>query len=402
MTKKLKIAIVVHGRFHAFDLARALLRRGHNVTLLTNYPKWAVKRFDFPVERVRSFWQHGVLTRTANKIDPHKRLVNQESWFHPMFGRWIAQELATETWDVVHTWSGVSEELLSTLNGKATLKMIMRGSAHIRTQARLLAEEEFRTGISQDQPSEWMITREQREYELADTIVTLSTFAKQSFVAEGVDAAKLSLLPLGSSLKSFRPLPEVVEERCQRILSGQPLRVLYVGAVSFRKGLYDIAAILEVLGKRSAYGSRFDFTFIGPVANEAIQSLAKLKQSANFLPKHPQWELPRWYAKGDVFIFPTIEDGYAVVLAQANTNGLPVLTTTNCGGPDLIRDNETGWILPIRAPQAFIDRLLWCDAYREELADMVRHNYQTCQPRDWDDVAADFETVCLKRLAQLR
>lgn len=41
----MKIAIVVHGRFDAFDLARALIARGHDVTLFTNYPGWAVEPF---------------------------------------------------------------------------------------------------------------------------------------------------------------------------------------------------------------------------------------------------------------------------------------------------------------------------------------------------------------------
>lgn len=42
----MKIALVVHGRFHAFDFAREL-SRNHDVTIFTNYPKWAIllKRF---------------------------------------------------------------------------------------------------------------------------------------------------------------------------------------------------------------------------------------------------------------------------------------------------------------------------------------------------------------------
>jgi hypothetical protein len=103
---KLRIAIVVHGRFHAFDLARALLRRGHDVTLFTNYPRWAVKRFDFPESRVRSFWLHGVISRVASKL--HRGDVSRhEEWFHKLFGRWAATELAKEHWDIVHSWSGV-------------------------------------------------------------------------------------------------------------------------------------------------------------------------------------------------------------------------------------------------------------------------------------------------------
>src|SRR5205823_1798152 len=97
---------------------------------------------------------------------------------------------------------------------------------------------------------------------------------------------------------------------------------------------------------------------------------------------------------GDVFVFPTIEDGYAVVLAQAAASGLPILTTVNCSGPDLVRENETGWVLPIRCPGSFVDRLRWCLAHRSELATMVGAAYDDFRPRDWSDVATDFEHLC--------
>jgi glycosyltransferase involved in cell wall biosynthesis len=112
------------------------------------------------------------------------------------------------------------------------------------------------------------------------------------------------------------------------------------------------------------------------------------------IPHQPQSELPQWYAQSDLFMFPTIQDGFPVVLAQANASALPILTTTNCCGPELIREGETGWTLPIRQPQAFVDRLVWCDQNRSELADMVDHLYETYRPRDWSSVAEDFESIC--------
>src|SRR5262245_3217953 len=139
---KLKIAVVIHGRFHGFDLVRALLQRGHDVTLFTNYPKWAVERFDVPGDCVRSFWGHGVVTRAAWKLHEKNLFRYREAWFHPMFGRWACTELGKEHWDIVHSWSGVSEEIARTLAQKSTHHFLLRGSAHIRTQARLLEEEE--------------------------------------------------------------------------------------------------------------------------------------------------------------------------------------------------------------------------------------------------------------------
>ena len=93
------------------------------------------------------------------------------------------------------------------------------------------------------------------------------------------------------------------------------------------------------------------------------------------------------------FPFPTLEDGFAVVLAQAYANALPIITTTNCAGPDMIRHGQSGWVLPIRRSDLFIEQLLWCDANRDRLAEVVRRLYDTWQARDWNDVAADFERI---------
>jgi len=387
----MKIAVVVHGRFHAFDLARALLARGHDVTLFTNYPKWAVERFGVTRARVRSYWVHGVTSRLAGRLCQRVGLPYPEARLHQSFGRWAAVELVKERWDAVHCFSGASEEILQALQGNS-LTLLMRGSAHIRTQARILEEEENRTGRRLDRPSSWMIAREERECALADRIVVLSTFCWDSFLAEGVDRGKLCLLPLGAQVEAFRPTAEALLARRQRLLTGEPLRTLHVGTFSMRKGAWDMATIVRELG-----GTRFHFRFVGAVASEALPLAARLRLSAKFVAKQPQFSLPDSYAWGDVLIAPTLEDGFQTVLGQAAAASLPILTTPNGAGRDLIRDGETGWILPIRNPAAFIDRLRWCDAHRQELATMAEHLYYEYRPRDWADVAADFEKLCALR-----
>src|SRR5205814_4662854 len=131
------------------------------------------------------------------------------------------------------------------------------------------------------------------------------------------------------------------------------------------------------------------FRFVGGVTSEARRTVAAIGSRAEFVGKKPQRELPEEYAWADLFVFPTIEDGYAAVLGQASAAALPILTTPNCCGPDLIREGRTGWILPIRNAPAFLDRLRWCDSHRQELANMVTSAYLDFRTRDWSDVAAD-------------
>jgi glycosyltransferase involved in cell wall biosynthesis len=386
----MKIAIVVHGRFHAFDMARALIAHGHHVELFTNYPGRIVERFGISRRQAHSFGRHGLLSRLFLKTRQWHRRAYPEAFLHTLFGRWAAERLRRQEWDVIHFWSGIGEELLQSPTPAGTLRLMMRGSAHIRVQSRLLQEEEQRCGVKLDRPSDWMIRREEREYALVEKISVLSSFAYQSFREQGVAAEKVCILPLGAQHSHFRPAADVVEQRCRRILAGEPLRLIYVGAISLQKGMWDMVRILEQLDRR-----RFPCRMVGSVAPEIMPLYDRLQRRATLIPHQPQHLLYQQYAEGDIFLFPSIQDGFAVVLSQALAAGLPIIATRNCAGPDLVQEDRTGWIVPIRHPQAFVERLHWCDAHRAELAEMVQRIYNTYHVRDWDDVAVDFERLCV-------
>ena len=386
----MKIALVTPGRFHAFDLAAALIRRGHDVTVFTNTPAFVARRFGLDPARVRTFTLHGAASRATAAVGSSHLSAFYEPIACSAFGRWSARMLARESWDVIHCWSGVSEEVLASPAASRALTLLMRGSSHIRTQRRLLDEESDRAGQPLDKPSDWMVARELREYSRVDRIAVLSTFAHQSFLDEGVPASRLRLLGLGVDVAAFRAPKDVSEARRQRIRSGQPLRVLYVGAVSYRKGLLDLSRAASALAGECA------FTIVGKVLPEAEREIASLAGKVDVRGKVAHGDLPAVYQEADLFLFPTIEDGFGLVLAQAKAAALPVLTTAHSAGTDLIAEGQDGWILPIRRPDAIIERLRWCHDRREEVARMVGAS-ATVPSRDWSDVAADFEGVCAAR-----
>lgn len=387
----MRVAIVVHGRFHAFDMARALLAKGIETTVFTNYPTRITARFGLPAERVVNCVWHGLAVRLLQKISRRNRPMPLEAWAHQSFSRWAARRVALAEFDVVHSFSGVAEELWQALGNRAVLKSLVRGSAHIETQFEILAEEERLSGVPVEKPSRWMRARENREYELSDQIVVLSGFARDSFLRRGMPPDKLALVPLGSELSKFRPEPAQAAARKARILAGEPLRVLTVGTWSRQKGVAYLAEVARQLA------ATHRFRFVGSIAPDARALALEARQWVEFRPRVPQYELPAEYAWGDIFLFPTLQDGYAVVLAQALTAGLPLLATTNCGAPELIVEGRTGWIVPIRDVAACVARLQWGHAQRAQLAAVL---YEVARPhagRDWSAVAADFLAQCRRR-----
>ncbi len=379
----MRIALGVHGRFHAFDLANALAERGHDVTVLTNYPRRVVARWA-PSVHVETFLTHGILSRFLRRAS-RRRL---ESQLHSLFGRWLKEHFSRHEYDVTHTWSGVAEEAYSHPT-PFTLRGLVRGSSHIRIQKQLLNEEIERTGIAIEVPSEWMVDREEREYDLADYVAVPSTFARDTFVDRAVPPSQIFMLPLGADTAVFRPADQVVRERTQRIMAGAPIRVLFVGSVSLRKGFFDFKAVAESLA-----GNGFVFKCVGPQEPSARRLISSARDYVEFVPKRAQKELPKEYAWGDVFLFPTIEDGFAVVLTQAQAAGLPVLTTTNCAGPDILEQGKTGWVVPIRRPDIIQERLTFILDRREKLAEMAEVAYRKPNLRTWSEVARDFEAFC--------
>lgn len=376
--QKLRIAIIVPGRFEDFDAALALANLGHEVRVFTNYPRWAARRFGLPAAMVESCWIQGIAQRIFLLLNRRLGLPFPEKILTLWFSRWAARCVGRSKWHAIRTRSGCGLEVLSAPIPGNPARILIRGSSHIREQRRILEEEELRSGLRTDKPSDWIIGRECAEYAASDGVQVLSSFARDTFTRQGFPADKILLLPPGNPDR-FRVDASARNARAERILKGGALTVLYAGLVNLRKGAYDLAAILRALPD----SGRFCFNIAGQLGPESRCVKALRQNNVSLLGHLPAERLRQVMSASDVFIFPTLEDGFANILSQAGAAGLPVLTTPNSCGPDLICEGINGWVLPIRSPQAFVDRLLWCDAHRDDLARMARRTPQTETTRSW-------------------
>jgi glycosyltransferase involved in cell wall biosynthesis len=398
MRQSLSISIGVQGRLHAFDLAKALAERDDvDVALYTNYSTRECEVFQFPKNcnlrhRVSHRWIQAILYRALGSPLP----TWAERWLHESFGRWLAKGLEAKPSRVARIFSGVALESLRSKVLENTLRIVTRGSSHIQTQYSILEEEGHRAGVLVDRPSEYMIQRELLEYDAADSVLVLSSFARDSFLHQGYDSRRVWCVPNAVDAQWYAATPEMIEVRRLRILSGQKLRVLMVGAFSLRKGILDFEAVVGVMA------ADCEFRFVGDMPSEGSAVRARLDGKVDFRPRvHPR-ELRGEYGWGDLFVFPTLEDGYPAALSQALAAGLPTLTTPNCSGPDLIRTGHNGWIVPIRDPQAIIERLRWALKHRDELAEIALNAASGAANRSWAVVGEEFVSGARLRLQGMR
>ncbi len=219
-----RVAVAVHGRYHAFDLARELHRMGHLAQLTTTYPAFAARRFVPAPASLRTTpalelwrWAHGW---AALVPDPDPGLAKA-------FARFAARTLPDAA-DVLVGWSAGVLEAIAPARERGMAVIVERGSTHISHQAETLAEEYRVFRLAPPAPSPETIERELAEYQAADAIVTPSRFAAETFAARGITPSKIHVNPLGVDASRFRAVERPVRDRPT---------ILFVGRVGLRKGV---------------------------------------------------------------------------------------------------------------------------------------------------------------------
>ena len=86
----------------------------------------------------------------------------------------------------------------------------------------------------------------------------------------------------------------------------------------------------------------------------------------------------------DVFVFPSLVEGFGMVLTEAMACGIPIITTPNTAGPDIITDGVEGFIIPVRDVEALKEKLEWCYEHPEELAEMGKAARKKAEQLTWN------------------
>jgi glycosyltransferase involved in cell wall biosynthesis len=220
--------------------------------------------------------------------------------------------------------------------------------AHHRQRRRVRLEENEREpdfAVTWPDFDDWPAGHEERldeEIRLADAVLVGSTYASDSFVAEGIDRAKMRVVPYGVDLQIFKPAPTPPRSA--------HFSVIYAGQLTQRKGL---AYLLRGYRKFERRDSRL--TLVGsPVGStEPLRPYADLFEHVRHQTRPA---LAAMYRAADVFVFPTLIEGMPLVVLEAMACGLPVIVTAN-GPADIVRDGIDGFVIPERDENAICDRL---------------------------------------------
>lgn len=230
--------------------------------------------------------------------------------------------------------------------GSRTLCVMEEVNSHAEYAKEILLPEFERLGLDRSYDDEIDFDQRLLAYKEADYILCPSDFVVNSFIIKGFPAEKLLKVNFG-----FPPI-EVETTSTDKYKAGAPFRVLYVGQISYRKGLrYAIDAF-----NRLDHPNK-EFIIVGP--HTVVTGLEKttIPAEVKFTGVLKGEDLKNQYRQASCFILPSLEEGLALVQGEALSFGLPLLITTNTGGADLITDGVEGFIVAPCDTEALYDRL---------------------------------------------
>lgn len=321
----LRVTLVVPGRWHAFDLAGELEKMGALHRVVTNYPRSRTRRWGIPDEKVVCLPATLLLNKLAWKIGGEKLAMRQQYRISDLFARKAASKLGSP--DVVHAWSGAAEPTLRAARGCGVRTVLERSSAHMLEQCNILRREYSALGLRWEETPVATVERELREYDIADQVFVPSLFVERSFLGRGFSRERLFRNGFGVDLSRFKGGGK----------EDDVFRVIYAGTMSVRKGLHYL-----VQAFRQADIPNSELLLVGKDMPETAELLGTGDPRIRRLGHVPQADLPAIYQTGSVFVMASIEEGQALVQAQALACGLPLICTTNTGGEDFLVPAGTG------------------------------------------------------------
>ena len=335
----MKVIVSAHSRFHSFELARQLQLRGHLYRMYTGYPGFKVREVD--PTRVQSHWALSMAHHGAGRIGLHpvSRLMRVPAIVE--YDRWVARHL--EPCDAVVSLPTFCLDTFRAAHRLGTMAICDCASTHPLVQREILLEEYRRFGVDTDLLDFRTLDREVAAIEGADCITVPSTVALQSYVAQGIEPRKLSRIPYGVDLRMYKPLGK----------SDEVFRVLFVGQASLRKG---VQYLLEATSQLRL--PNFEVVFAGSVNDDVRNVLRKHAGRFKHVGVVPRPQLASVYSQASALVVPSVEEGLALVQAQAMACGLPVIATTHTGAEDLFTDGLEGFIVQPRDPDAIRDAIM--------------------------------------------
>jgi glycosyltransferase involved in cell wall biosynthesis len=359
-----------------YAIPRALFRQGLLDHLLTDAwvrPATALAAFglgerfhpdltDAPVRAWNAELLAFELTARLKRLSGWPSIVARNRWFQRKVVAYISgYEPRTDNREpTLFTYSYAAREIFRFAKSRGWTTILGQIDPGLFEEEIVAAEAEREPSLVPDwtpaTADYWNSWRE--ECDLADRIIVNSQWSRSCLLKAGVNDSKLFVIPLGYE----SPITDtpVTREYPPQFTPGRPLRVLFLGQINLRKG---IARLLNVA--RSFQSQPVEFLMVGPIQITIPEDLRSSRKIRWFGPV-ARHSVRNYYDLADVFILPTLSDGFGLTQLEAFAHRLPVIASRQCG--EVVIDRVNGLLLEEPTAAAIEEALRSCLQDPDQLA----------------------------------
>ncbi|MDR3634988.1 MAG: glycosyltransferase family 4 protein [Isosphaeraceae bacterium] len=309
---------------------------------------------EIPGSRVRSDWGYDLALRIENRLSAGRGRSRHEvaRWRTRRFDLRVARAVARVQPGSALLFSDVGSQyalpLCRTLGVPTVLSMVhgdVREEREVLDVEAELSPDFFPIylgdGALDLEELRWLHERRLRDIALADRILVPSEHIAARLVAYGTARSKIGVVPYAADTLRFRPDPAKRH--------GSDCTFLFAGGITQRKG---IKYLLEAWRRVRRPGWRLQL--LGPLPRDP-GPLSEYLGEVELLGRVGHSDVPCRMAAADVFVFPSLFEGSAVVTYEALACGLPSVVTPNAGS--VVRDGLDGFTVPPRDVESLAERM---------------------------------------------
>ncbi len=346
MEDSLKVTVSCGTKFHSDQTAYQLSRHNLLDKVLTSHPaKYYLNRVPLEKGKVKFLLPVFLLVYGLQRLAG--AAWGLTSWLNyrmPLVYDKLAARSVKGT-GILLTWAWSGLATIKKVKAAGGLTIVEECGSCSAFQNEILSEEYKSLGLKfTNLTPQFIVTRQLQEAALADYLLCPSAHVAASFHKFGIPKEKCRIIPYGANIEMFKPV------------GGQKtgFKILFVGTVGVRKGLIYLFQAVEELKKKNT----IECVVIGRLEEQFRPVFDKYAHLITHLSHVPHKELVSYYNQASVFVFPSLDEGMALVQLEALACGLPVICTPNSGGDSVIDNGEEGFIVPVRDSHSIAEKLL--------------------------------------------
>lgn len=313
----------------------SLYREGHDITLLTDdltfhLQRFSISSFESSSKKIIGPVFMGILKKIIFKLNLSRKIIY-------FFVRKIdksyekyLKKLKNQRFDIVISYRDIGFEYIQEFKKKGSIWIVEEVNTHPDFMKKLLKREAKKLGLNpiKNILSDIKVRNIKKAYEKSDYILCSSKHVYRTIKKRTQQGKKFIINPYGC------PYPLIKKE----IREFKKINLLCIARIHLRKGIHYLLDVYELLNKN--YPGKYSLTIVGGISSDPGFNINNVNSNIKFAGSLSKDKIKKLFIKSHIFVLPSIEEGQAVVIGEALSHGLPVISTPLSGAIDYIKNNE--------------------------------------------------------------